>query len=107
MKKLIQRLALGTALLATGAGIATPIAFNAGNKQGYDAGRESARPVSIRVDRTTGDNYHFLESACVKDARGEVTSMWQYNLGVSESVSKNFPNDGYLMTQDYHTEKPN
>lgn len=55
MKKLIQRLMLGTALMVAGAGVSMPFSYNAGKEAGYDSGRESTKKVNVQVEMRGAD----------------------------------------------------
>lgn len=71
MSKTIKNIAIGLALLVSGAGITLPIAYNSG----FNAGRESATPIIARDIIVDVEEEKDLGGLDVIDASGKTTSL--------------------------------
>ena len=97
--KTLRNIVFGTLLALTGAGIATPLAYNLGE----DAGRESARPVRVDIDKVAGSDsrwFRYYEGAIVRDASGRSYSLWNYRNPEITHKEKNW--DASIVTTSYH-----
>ncbi|MFH1649209.1 MAG: hypothetical protein ABIA93_01540 [Candidatus Woesearchaeota archaeon] len=95
MNKRLKQATIGALLIGIGAGAATIPA--------YKAGRDSAKPQSVSITKTTSQDYKFLENVVVTDASGRITAIHDYGTSETVPIHEKHPKDGYLVIETYRS----